>query len=428
MAHSLAQHPRLKVALAALAFLLGAALIAYPYVSDALHKRVQAQVTSTQTSTVEKTDTSKLDAERQKAIDYNNRLLASRTVVTDPFDPNTQEVTNKEYKSLLNLAGDGVMGTVNIPKIGLSIPIYHGTDDEELQKGVGHLEGSSLPVGGASTHTVLAGHNGLPSVKIFDNIGKLEVGDYMVLQVLGQDLAYRVTGTETVLPEETESLVIEEGKDLVTLVTCVPYGINTHRLLVHAERCDVPKEWLNRDKEPIAPEAASVADTPILPLTLVGVAIGLGLVAARALAKRKAGKKAAVAGGAAGVTAKDAVAGSAYGTSAYGSRTCGPHVGSPRGIQPMPAINPGGKVGARSVANACGRADAHSASNHDVRSGARPMTDFGKHSFAPSRGGRGVARPEVSAPDARGSHFSYKKGSAKGGSAKPEGGAHFGKR
>ena len=375
MAHSLAQHPRLKVALAVLVFLFGAALIAYPYVSDALHKRVQAQVTSAQTSTVEKTDTSKLDAERQKATDYNNRLLASRTVVTDPFDPDTQTVTNKEYNSLLNLASDGVMGTINIPKIGLSIPIYHGTGDEELQKGVGHLEGSSLPVGGASTHTVLAGHNGLPSVKIFDNISKLEVGDYLVLQVLGEDLAYRVTGIETVLPEETDSLVIEEGKDLVTLVTCVPYGINTHRLLVHAERCAVPKEWLNRDKKPLAPAEGSVADTPLLPLTLVGVAIGLGLLAARALARRRVGKRTA----AVGAAAKGAAAGGAYGTRTYSTRVRGPH-----GIKPMQAINPGELGAARSVPSA----------------------------YSP-RGG---------------AHFSYKKSSAKNSSAKPRGGAHFGKR
>ena len=420
MAHSLAQHPKLKVALAVLVFLLGAALIAYPYVSDALHKRAQAQVTSAQTSTVEKTDTTKLDAERQKAIDYNNRLLASRTVVTDPFDPNTQEVTNKEYKSLLNLAGDGVMGTINIPKIGLSIPIYHGTDDEELQKGVGHLEGSSLPVGGASTHTVLAGHNGLPSVKIFDNIGKLEAGDYLVLQVLGEDLAYRVTDTETVLPEETDSLVIEEGKDLVTLVTCVPYGINTHRLLVHAERCDVPKEWLNRDKEPIAPEASSVADTPLLPLTLVGVAIGLGLVAARALAKRKAGKKAGAASSAAGIAAaKDAVAGNAYGTSAYVARARNPRADGPRGIQPMPAINPGGRAGD------------HLASKRSVQGAAHPLADLGKRGSTPSRAGRGAVERASSASSSRGGvHFSYKKGesASKGATTKRKGGAHFGRR
>lgn len=377
MARSLAQHPRLKAALAVLAFLLGAALIAYPYVSDALHKRAQAQITSTQASTVEKTDTAKLDAERQKAVDYNNRLLASRTVVTDPFDPDTREVTNKEYNSLLNLAGDGVMGTINIPKIGLSIPIYHGTEDEELQRGVGHLEGSSLPVGGASTHAVLAGHNGLPAVKIFDNIGKLETGDYLVLQVLGEDLAYRVTGTETVLPEETNSLVIEEGKDLVTLVTCVPYGINTHRLLVHAERCDVPKEWLNRDKEPIAPVASSVADTPLLPLTLVGVAIGLGLLAARALAKRKVGKNAA--------RAARPAEGSAYLSSSYdGARyaACG--------IRPMRAITPGsGRDVARSESSGFGSG---SGSGH------------------------------------RGAHFSYGKGGSKGAASKRKGGAHFGGR
>lgn len=279
---------RTTIVLALVAFLVGVGLIAYPYVSDYIHKLSQAQVVSTQEQVVSQQDTGKLEEERQKALDYNQRLLMSRSTVTDPFDPNAQRVTSDEYQSLMNLAGDGVMGTLVIPKINLTMPIYHGTNDEELQKGVGHLENTSLPYGGPSSHSVLAGHNGLPSVRIFDDLDKLEVGDWFILRALGEDHAYRVTGKETVLPDQTDSLMIQDGKDLVTLVTCTPYGINTHRLLVHAERTDVPAEWANRDKDQAPTNGpASVAETPLLPFTLVGLAVGLGVLVAWLLAKRR---------------------------------------------------------------------------------------------------------------------------------------------
>ena len=276
---------RATVALALVAFLLGVGLIAYPYVSDYVHKLSQAQVVSSQEQTVSGESQGALEDERQRALDYNRRLLMSRSVVTDPFDPKAQRVTPAEYKGLMNLAGDGVMGTIVIPKIGLTMPVYHGTGDAELQKGVGHLENTSLPYGGPSSHAVLAGHNGLPSVKIFDDLDRLEVGDWFVLQVLGEDHAYRVTGKETVLPDQTDGLMVQEGKDLVTLVTCTPYGVNTHRLLVHAERTDVPAEWADRDSgEAPAPAPASLGETPLLPFTLVGLAIALGVLLARRLA------------------------------------------------------------------------------------------------------------------------------------------------
>lgn len=273
--------------LALVAFLLGVGLIAYPYVSDYVHKLSQAQVVSSQEQTVSGESQGALEDERQRALDYNRRLLMSRSVVTDPFDPNAQRVTPAEYQGLMNLAGDGVMGTIVIPKIGLTMPVYHGTGDAELQKGVGHLENTSLPYGGPSSHAVLAGHNGLPSVRIFDDLDRLEVGDWFVLQVLGEDHAYRVAGKETVLPDQTDSLMVQEGKDLVTLVTCTPYGVNTHRLLVHAERTDVPAEWTNRDTgQTPASSPASLSETPLLPFTLVGLAIALGVLLARRLAGR----------------------------------------------------------------------------------------------------------------------------------------------
>lgn len=276
---------KVRLVIAALVFVLGAVLIAYPYVSDYVHKQEQRGVITVQEETVEETDDSALRDELARAQDYNERLLSSKTVVTDPFDPDALGVTDEEYESLLNLGGDGVMGTLVIPKIDLQMPIYHYTNDEELQAGVGHMESTSLPVGGESTHAVLAGHNGLPSVKIFDRLDELEVGDYFVIEVLGEEHAYRVTSKETVLPEETDSLTVVDDADLVTLVTCTPYGVNTHRLLVHAERCELPASWGEVDRE--ATEASAAApDVPLLEFTLLGLAVAAGLLVAWALARR----------------------------------------------------------------------------------------------------------------------------------------------
>ena len=274
-----------RLVIAALVFVLGAGLIAYPYVSDYVHRQEQHGVITIQEETVEETDDSALREELARAQDYNERLLSSKTVVTDPFDPDALGVTDEEYESLLNLGGDGVMGTLVIPKIDLQMPIYHYTNDEELQAGVGHMESTSLPVGGESTHAVLAGHNGLPSVKIFDRLDELEVGDYFVIEVLGEEHAYRVTSKETVLPEETDSLTVVDDADLVTLVTCTPNGVNTHRLLVHAERCELPASWDEVDRE--ATEASAAApDVPLLEFTLLGLAVATGLLVAWALARR----------------------------------------------------------------------------------------------------------------------------------------------
>ena len=268
---------RLRAILEIVGIVFGVALIAYPYVSDYLEKQYQAQVVVTQEAAVSSSDGSvDLESERQKAFDYNDRLSKGRVQVTDPFDADATDDDNAEYASLMNVAGDGVMGTVVIPKINAKVPIYHTTEDDVLQKGVGHMETTSLPIGGTSSHAVLAGHSGLPSVRIFDDLDQLVVGDYFVVQVLGEDHAYRITSIETVLPGETESLMIQDGKDLVTLVTCTPYGINTHRLLVHGERCDLPAGWTDGDDQDI-----STTPTPsraLLPFTLLGVAVALGIV------------------------------------------------------------------------------------------------------------------------------------------------------
>ncbi len=233
-----------SLVVAALLVLVGLCMLAYPFASDYLNRVEQAKVSNNLKQVVEESTGEDLSAWLQQAINYNQSLFSGASNVIDPFDAAASKSLGDEYLSCLNLAGDGAMGTIAIPSIGVDLPIYHGTEGDEMNHGVGHLSSSTLPVGGESTHAVLAGHTGLPSAIIFDKLDKLHVGDYFVLEVLGEDLAYRITSTEVVLPSETSSLAIQEGKDLVTLVTCTPYGVNSHRLLVHAERCEIPDEWL----------------------------------------------------------------------------------------------------------------------------------------------------------------------------------------
>lgn len=279
----------ISTVLALLLLLVGVGLIAYPFVSNYLMHQEQSKVMVAQQASTAENDQASIDAELKKARDYNNRLNQNLVTVTDPFNPNIQHVSEDEYDTLLNIAGDGVIGTVTIPKIDVSVPIYHGTEEDSLQKGAGHLEGTSLPVGGESTHSVIAGHNGLPSVQIFDRIGELVEGDYFVITVLGTEIAYRVTGSEVVEPDETESLRIQQGQDLVTLVTCTPYGINSHRLLVHAQRCDIPASWYEREKDGAAASASSPSALDVaLPIAAVILAIGAGTAIGIVLARRRA--------------------------------------------------------------------------------------------------------------------------------------------
>lgn len=274
--------------LAAILLVVGIAAILYPYASDYLNRAQQAQVAQTQDEAVAQQAPEDLSAAWQAAEDFNQRLLEGRVVVTDPFDPNNQQPSDREYQQVLNVAGDGVMAELVIPKIDLDLPVYHGVDGEGMQHGVGHLPSTSLPIGGPSTHCVLAGHTGLPSARIFEDLDQLQPGDWFVIRVLGEDHAYRVTSTEVVLPTETDSLCVQDGKDLVTLVTCTPYGVNTHRLLVHAERCDVPPEWYDRDGDRTVPLLPSHDQgAPFKIAALLGAGAGLGIVVAQLVRRRK---------------------------------------------------------------------------------------------------------------------------------------------
>ncbi len=276
--------------------------------SNALNQAREQNIVRATAEKTSETDEATLKKERERAVEYNRQLLDGRAVVTDPFDPDAERPTDEDYDSVMNLAGDGVMGTISIPAIHVQLPVYHTVDDDVLEHGVGHLEGTSVPIGGESTHCVLSGHTGLPSMKIFDNLDRLEEGDYFVLSVLGEDHAYEVTSIETVLPDETDSLVIEEGRDLCTLVTCTPYGVNTHRLLVHAERCEVPEEWLDKGDADFPAGYSEPPDKALLPSVLLGLLLafiviggytGISKLRARR-AEARAAEEAALRGGAVG--------------------------------------------------------------------------------------------------------------------------------
>ena len=281
------------LAFAVLLALAGIAAILYPYASDYLARREQAAVGERQQDVVAQAPKQDLTDEWEAAREFNRRQLEGRVVVSDPFDPNNSTPSDEEYAEVLNLAGDGVMGQLVIPSIGVNLPIYHGVLDDQLLCGVGHLPTTSLPIGGPSTHCVLAGHTGLPSAKILGDIDQLKEGDWFIIRVLGEDHAYRVTGTEVVLPTETQSLVTQDGKDLVTLVTCTPYGVNTHRLLVHAERCEVPQEWLGMQDQTDDVPLLSPADegAPLVVLSLIGLGAGAGLILLSWATARRGGKR-----------------------------------------------------------------------------------------------------------------------------------------
>lgn len=213
-----------------LGMITGLLLLLYPYAMDKYNEYRNEQAISSMSSVYDRYEDNKEVIEKQIANAENyNAKLAGEYSGTDSVP---------EYGEQLTFDGEGVMGYVEIPNIGVKMMIYHGTEDETLAVGAGHLEGTSLPVGGPSTHTVITAHSGMKTMRAFDDIRELKKGDRILISVLGKKLIYEVKSQETVLPHEMESLKIIPGKDLLTLITCTPYGINDHRLLVHAERVE----------------------------------------------------------------------------------------------------------------------------------------------------------------------------------------------
>lgn len=226
---------------AALVFLLALGLTLYPLIASSYSQHHQSEIHTQYQEAVERADPSDRIAAKKAAEEYN-AAIASEIQLGDTFSPDALRSAEENYGEQLNIAGDGIMGYVEIPKIGVTLPIYHGTSDATLELGIGHLLGSSLPVGGESTHTVLSGHSGMASQKMFSDLNLLEQGDIFYLNVLGETLAYQVDAINTVLPYDTSLLNISPGEDLCTLVTCTPFGVNTHRLLVRGTRIPYSEE------------------------------------------------------------------------------------------------------------------------------------------------------------------------------------------
>ena len=230
-------------------FLAGLSLLLYPFVANQWNNYRQKQLISGYEQVVSEKEAAEeidYDAERKKAEDYNEALLPC--VLPDSFALAESSGVDPVYMNTLNIAGDEMMGSVEIPKINIKIPIYHTTEEDVLNKGAGHLEGSSLPVGGANTHAVISAHRGLPSASLFTDLDQMKVGDHFLLHVLDETLCYEVDKISVVKPEDTTALAVEDGQDLVTLLTCTPYGVNTERLLVRGHRVPYVEEKVKEEK------------------------------------------------------------------------------------------------------------------------------------------------------------------------------------
>ena len=226
-------------------FLLSFGILLYPTVSTLWNEYRSRQLISEYKRAAETLETEEYDAIRKEAEEYN--LQHTSNTIIDAFDEENNYVLTHPYDTLLNPSGNGVMGYIEIPKINQTLVIYHGTGANELEQGVGHVEGTSLPIGGENTHSVLAGHRGLPNAKLFTDLDLIQKGDRFFLHIMNETLAYEVEDIFTVLPDQTEYLAIEEGRDLCTLITCTPYGVNSHRLLVRGSRIPYTEEQISEE-------------------------------------------------------------------------------------------------------------------------------------------------------------------------------------
>ena len=246
-------------------FAVAGVLLAYPLVSTIINSKYHSDIEAAYTAAIEDSNADELEQQRQAAQQYNAMLSGAATITEGGAS-----APPLAYAQQLTVGG--VMAYVDIPKINVYLPVQHGTDADTLEKSVGHVAGTSLPVGGSSTHAVLSAHSGLASSKLFSDIDQLAVGDVFYIRVLGDTLVYEVDSIHTVLPTDTSLLQIEDGKDYVTLVTCTPFGVNTHRLLVRGHR--VP--YVPEQEAPAAAEKPAASSW--MRHYLTGFAVGLGAV------------------------------------------------------------------------------------------------------------------------------------------------------
>ncbi len=257
---------RLTNAILVIIFLIGLSLLLYPTLSDYWNSFHQSRAIASYAESVAQLDNKQYDKILESAREYNSRL----TQKTGTLALLKEEL--EEYNQQLNVGGDGVMGYIEIPTIDVRLPIYHGTEESALQVAVGHINGSSLPIGGVGTHAVLSGHRGLPSAKLFTDLDEMVVGDHFIFRILDETLTYEVDQILIVEPHEINELMIDPQKDLCTLVTCTPYGINSHRLLVRGHRVENEEE-----AKSIRVTADAMRIEPIVVAPLLAVPILLAL-------------------------------------------------------------------------------------------------------------------------------------------------------
>lgn len=257
-----------------LIFVAGLSLLVYPFVANKWNSYRQDRLISNYEKIVsQKSDSIDYDAEMKKAKAYNDALAPH--ILPDSFiKAENQKSEDKPYTSALNLAGDGIMAIVEIPKIDVKLPIYHTTSEEVLSKAAGHLEGSSLPVGGKDTHAVISAHRGLPSATLFTDLDQVKKGDHFLVHVLNKTLCYEVDSIVETEPDDTSALAVQEGKDLVSLLTCTPYGVNTQRLIVTGHRISYNKSVVNKEKK----NGFTTLHTNYLLWVIVGLAVTGGFI------------------------------------------------------------------------------------------------------------------------------------------------------
>ena len=267
--------------------LIAVSVLLYPSVSSYLNEKNSSKVVSYYDAESVKLDHAERAQMLEDARAYNQEMLSNIDLI-DPFSQLNTDI-DERYQSLLNRDGSGMMGYIRIPKIGVELPIYHGTSEAVLQAGIGHFWGTSLPVGGETSHTVLTGHRGLSTKTLFTNLDKLDIGDVFYIRVLDETLAYQVDQILTVLPEETDALGIESGQDLATLVTCTPYAINTHRLLVRGHR--IPYEEAQKVEPEDEMKAEMSFTTEVLIVAAGVIFAGLALAILYCIIDRKKRRK-----------------------------------------------------------------------------------------------------------------------------------------
>lgn len=275
---------KIKISIAILMLLAGIGIMIYPVVSSYISKKNQLVMVQYYSNNVDSMDKEVIKQEKEKAIEYNDSL--SGTQIHDPFVSGSGFNIPNNYNDILNI-DNGIMASIEIPKISVNIPIYHDTDDYVLTKGIGHIRETSLPIGGRNSHSVICGHRGLPNAELFTDLDKVEINDEFYIHILDEIHVYVIDQIKIVEPGDTQDLLPIEGKDYVTLLTCTPYGINSHRLLVRGERNKDKEDVLNalkRDKENEVHKNVTVIDggsvSKIIYIVLIAiiVLIGAGIV------------------------------------------------------------------------------------------------------------------------------------------------------